>query len=84
LLIRYIKIVLALFLALLCLLYGGQNIANLDAAYGFVANVLGVSDSALYPATLGFAIGSPVLVWLTLAIIILGELGAGALTLKGT
>lgn len=81
--VRYLKIVLLVFIALLCLMYAGQNLANLDAAYQAVAYVLRMDDHSVYPAAFGPAIHSPALAWLALAMIIATEAGAGIVTAKG-
>ena len=81
--IRYLKIVLLAFIALLCLMYGGQNLVNLDAAYQAVGYVLRMDEHTVYPASFGPAIHSPALTWLALAMIISTELGAGIVTAKG-
>lgn len=82
--IRYLKIVLVGFVALLCLMYSGQNLANLDSAYTFVSSAVGMQEHVAYPSAFGPAIHSPALVWASLAAIILGEFIAGLLTAKGT
>jgi predicted small integral membrane protein len=81
--IRYLKILLILSVALMCLLYAVQNVVNLDAAYSFVSTVLSMDGHAAYPDSLGPAITSPALVWAALFIIILLEVAAGLLAGKG-
>ena len=81
--IRYIKILLILFVALFCLLYAIQNVVNLDAAFVFVSTVLSMDGHAAYPDSLGPAITAPALVWTALFIIILMEFAAGVLAGKG-
>lgn len=81
--IRYLKIVLVVFVSLLCLLYAAQNVVNLRAAYGFVYAVFSMADHGVYPASLGPAITSPALVWLALAVIIALEFAAGLLAARG-
>jgi predicted small integral membrane protein len=81
--VRFLKIVFVAFVGLMSLLYGLQNIVNLDAAFGAVSYVLRMTDHAVYPASLGPAITSPVLTWIALGSIIAGEIAAGLIALKG-
>ena len=81
--IRYLKIVLVAFVGLMALLYGLQNIVNIQAAFQVVATVLSMSDHAYYSSSIGPSIESPGLVWLALALIIGAELAAGMLATKG-
>lgn len=81
--IRIIKIALAAFASLVCLFYAAQNLANLDAAYGFVAYVTGMADHAAYADHFGPAVSSPILIWFMLAVIIGLEVLAGLLAGKG-
>jgi predicted small integral membrane protein len=80
---RLIKILLAVFVALFCIFYAVQNIVNLQAAHGFVAYVGSMADHAAYPAHLGPPIMAPALTWTMLWIIIALEMGAGLLAAKG-
>ncbi|MEQ8206194.1 MAG: DUF2165 family protein, partial [Woeseia sp.] len=77
--VRIIKSALAAFVALFCLMYALQNIVNLNAAYGFVAAVLTMSDHAVYSSHFGPAITSPALIWAALIVIIALEIIAGLL-----
>jgi predicted small integral membrane protein len=81
--LRYIKIILVIFLALLCILYGVQNLANLTEAHWFMTTVLSMQDHVAYPHTFAFSIESPVLIWIFLMLVIMLELTAGALLAKG-
>lgn len=81
--IRIIKILLAIFASLFCLMYALQNLVNLQAAYGFVAAMAGMEGHAAYPNHFGPAINSPALIWIMLWIIIGLELLAGLLSAKG-
>lgn len=81
--IRILKIVLVVIVALLGLVYAGQNVANLEAAYQAIAYVVGMTDHTIYPASLGPAFNSPVLVWAVLAVIVLAEFTVGFLAAKG-
>ncbi len=80
---RYLKISLSAFAAFFCLMYGVQNLANLDAAYGFVALMVGMEGHAVYPGHLGPSVQAPALIWTMLAVIITLEFAAGALAAKG-
>ena len=81
--IRYLKIVLVSCAALLCLFYATHNVVNFEAAYGFVAAVLGQADHAAYPASIFPAITTPALVWAALVFICLLEYTAGIMTAMG-
>ncbi len=80
---RAVKILIALSSSFMCLMYALQNLANLEAARGFVAFVVSMEGHTTYPDHLGPAITSPSLAGLMLAIIIALELGAGLLTASG-
>lgn len=80
---RYIKILLAAFVAMFCVFYAVQNLVNLDEAHGFVAYVAGMADHNLYPSHFGPAITAPALTWTMLWIIIAFEMGAGLIAAKG-
>ncbi|PLW82232.1 hypothetical protein CWI75_10660 [Kineobactrum sediminis] len=80
--LRYIKIILVMFLALLCLLYGAQNLANFAEAQWFMATVLSMQDHVAYPHTFAFSIENPVLVSSLLILVIALELAAGVLLAK--
>ena len=81
--IRILKIVLALCVALMCSFYALQNVVNLQAAYSFVALMASMEGHAAYPDTFGSSITSPALIWLILWVIILSEFAAGLLAAKG-
>ena len=82
--IRILKVVLALCVALMCSFYALQNVVNLQAAYNFVALMASMEGHVAYPDTFGTAITSPALIWLILWIIILSEFAAGLLAAKGS
>jgi predicted small integral membrane protein len=82
--IRWMKIVLAAFVAAFCLLYALQNIVNLGQAYGFVAVMVGMEGQEAYPAHIGPAVEAPFLIWTMLWIIIVAELTAGVLAARGS
>ncbi len=81
--IRTLKTLLVAFVALLCLLYAAQNLVNLQAAYGFVAAVLSMSDHVAYPDHIGPAIESLALTWIVLFTIVALEILAGLLAARG-
>jgi predicted small integral membrane protein len=80
---RLLKVALAAFVAIFCLMYAIQNIANLQAAYGFVALMAGMEGHAAYPSHVGPSVHSPMLIWTMLWIIIALEFLAGLLAAKG-
>ncbi|RUO34258.1 DUF2165 family protein [Aliidiomarina sanyensis] len=82
--LRTIKILLALFIGLLCVFYAAQNVVNLAEAHFFMGYVLGLSDHQAYPNTFAFGISNPVLVWIPLTLVIALEFIAGFVVLKGT
>jgi predicted small integral membrane protein len=81
--IRYLKMAFVVSIGLMALVYGLQNIVNLQAAHGVVAAVLGMAGHEYYPASIGPAITSPLLSGVALATIIAGEFAAGIIALKG-
>jgi predicted small integral membrane protein len=80
---RLLKVVLAAFVAFFCLIYAVQNIVNLQAAYGFVALMVGMEGQTAYPAHIGPSVHSPVIIWSMLWLIIALESLAGLLAAKG-
>jgi len=82
-LIRYLKMDLAIFIALLCLFYATQNVVNLQSAYSFVSAVLTMDGHVAYPSHFGPAITATPLIWVSLWIIILLEYVAGLFAAKG-
>ncbi|WP_194756687.1 DUF2165 family protein [Aliidiomarina indica] len=81
--LRLIKTLLALFIGLMCLFYGFQNVANLTEAHFFMGYVLGLSDHEVYPNTFAFGVSSSALAWVAITIVIGLELLAGFLALRG-
>lgn len=82
--IRWMKIVLAAFVAAFCLLYALQNVVNLQPAYGYVAAMVGMEGHTAYPDHIGPAVRAPFLIWAMLWSIIAVELAAGVLAAKGS
>lgn len=81
--VRYLKILFVVFIALLCLFYAGQNVANLDACYQAFAYVLSRADHQVYPSSIFPALQSGALVWLVLTLVVSLEFLAGLLAAKG-
>ena len=82
--IRYIKILFALCASGMALFYAAHNVANINAAHGaFVYVMSGVGHEA-YPETMFFKTTSPALAWIACTVVILLEVVAGLLLLKGS
>ncbi len=81
--IRYLKIILVVFVGLQGFSYFAGNIANWEEAKGFVAYVLSLQDHTVYPNDIVPAITSPALVTLTLIAIVAGEFLVGAVSTFG-
>ena len=81
--VRILKVVFVAIVGLMALLYGVQNIANLDAAFGAVSYVVSMKEHAAYPSSVGPAIASPHVTWAILAFIISAEIAAGLVCLGG-
>lgn len=81
--IRYLKIILVIFVGLQGWFYVAGNIANWDSALGAVGYVLGMEGNAVYPNQLFPSVTSPALVTVALLLIVAGEFLVGALSLKG-
>lgn len=81
--VRFLKIILTAFVALLALFYAFDNIANSGQAQWFVATVLAMEGHGAYPVALGPAITSPALAKAALYAIIAGEVVTGLLAGKG-
>ncbi|GGD52609.1 DUF2165 family protein [Lacimicrobium alkaliphilum] len=80
---RFLKTLLIAFASMFCLLYGLQNLMNLGASFSFVQQTLSMQGHELYPQSIGPAITSETLVWVVLSVIIILELLAGFLILRG-
>lgn len=81
--IRLLKIGLVICIALMCLLYAGQNMVNLEAAKAVVGSVLSMDGHDYYPASLGPAITGPLWIMLATWLIIGLEFAAGLLAVWG-
>lgn len=76
---EWILVGLVAALALHHLIYGLQNLVNLEAAHGYVHTVFRQAEAPFYGRSLMPALRSPALAWLGLAVIITFELSAGLL-----
>lgn len=81
--LRYMKIIFVVFIALLCLIIAGQNIANLEAAYQLFVYVMGNADHEAYASSFGPSITNPALLWIALVVVVGSEFIAGFLAAKG-
>ena len=81
--VRILKVCLVVFVALFCLMYAGQNLVNLNAAFNFVADIVAMGNQVVYPASFGPAVDNPTLVWMLLFLIIALEIIAGLLAARG-
>ena len=81
---RIIKALLALFVGLMCIFYALQNLVNLGGAFWFVETMASMANHEAYPNGFGPAVTSSALVWIILWIIIISELAAGGLAIKGS
>lgn len=81
--IRYLKIILVVFVGLQGLTYAAGNIINWEEAKGFVGYVLSLEGHEVYPNDLAPAITSPALVTLTLMVIVTCEFLVGAVSMIG-
>ncbi|MFC0445205.1 DUF2165 family protein [Pseudidiomarina halophila] len=82
--LRWIKVLLVLSMGVMCLFYALQNLANLEAAYYFVASVFTMADHEYYPNTFAFAVNNEILIQVSTWVIILLEMLAGLLFLFAT
>ena len=81
--LRYLKILLTIFISLLGFFYATQNMVNLDAVYMFVSTIFSMGGHSAYPNSFGPAISSDFLVYLAMAVIIGAEYLVGLLAAKG-
>jgi len=81
--IRLLKIIFVLIIALLCLAYAGQNLANLDAVYQLFVYVMSNADHLAYPSSFMPAINSPIIIWAAVFIVVSFEFLAGLVAAKG-
>ena len=81
--IRYLKIILVLFVGLEAWLYVSANIANWDAGLAAIGYVLGQDGHEYYSVHIFPALTSPVAHAIAFLIILAGEFLVGALSFKG-
>lgn len=81
--IRYLKIILVVFVGLQGWFYVAGNIANWDAGLGAVGYVLSMGGNEAYPNGIFPSVTSPILVTIAFLLILVGEFLVGALSLKG-
>lgn len=81
--IRVLKSVLLAFVALFCLVYAAQNLANLQAGHGFVSAMTVMEGHAAYPARIGPAITAPAVTWAMFFLIVALEIVAGGCAARG-
>ncbi len=81
--LRYLKIILTIFISLFGLFYATQNMVNLDAVFVFVSQVASMGGHSYYPNSFGPGLTGDFLIYLTMAIIIGSEYAVGVLAGKG-
>jgi len=81
--IRYLKMILVFFEALMCLFYATDNAVNIHAAFQAVAYSTMRQGQHVYTHSFGPGFGQDWLVWLTLGVVMLLEYTAGLLSVKG-
>lgn len=81
--IRYLKIVLVIFVGLQGLLYVAGNTANWSAGLGAVSYVLGMEGHEAYGTHIFPPVTNPVLLTMAYIAILTGEFLVGVLSLKG-
>lgn len=81
--IRILKAILIVIVALHALFYAVNNIVNLGAAHQAVAYVMSMADNNVYPDHFGPPITTPALTWLAVWMVITGETLVAIFGLKG-
>ena len=81
--IRYLKIILVVFVALTGLLFVAGNIANWDAGLDLVGYVLSMEGHEIYGSHIFPAVTNSSLVTIAYLLILAGEFLVGALSIKG-
>lgn len=81
--LRITKAILVLLIGLHALFYALQNIANIDAAHYALNYVLSGADHEVYPRSAFFKLANPVLAWLALATVLVGEFAVAFFGIKG-
>ena len=81
---RILKAVLVLFIGMHALIYGLQNIANINEAHTALGYVMSGADQAAYPHTLFFRSSESALHWVALVLVLIGEFSVAAFGIKGS
>jgi predicted small integral membrane protein len=81
--IRYLKIILIVFVGMQGWLYVAGNLFNWSSALEFVGYVLAMVEHEFYGTHIFPSVTHPVLVTLALLVIVTGEFMVGALSFKG-
>jgi len=81
--IRYLKIVLVIFVGLTGLLFVAGNVANWNAGFELVGAVLSMDGHEIYGSHIFPTVTNPALVTIAYLIILAGEFLVGALSFKG-
>lgn len=81
--LRYLKILLSIFISLFGFFYATQNMVNLDVVYAVIAETASMVERPYYPNAFGPAVTSPILIYMIMTIIIAAEYSVGVLAAKG-
>lgn len=81
--LRYLKILLAIFISMFGFFYATQNMVNLDVVYAVIADTASMVERPYYPNAFGPPITSPILIYAIITIIIAGEYLVGIFAAKG-
>ncbi|MBB3764259.1 DUF2165 family protein [Sphingomicrobium lutaoense] len=81
--IRLTKAALVLAIGLHALFYALQNIANVDAAHLALNYVLSGTDHEVYSRTAFITTANPLLAWIALGLVLLGEFAVAFFGIKG-
>ena len=81
--IRYLKILLTIFISLFGFFYATQNMVNLDVVFAVISDVASMHERPYYPNAFGPAVTSPALIYFIITVIIACEYSVGFLAAKG-
>ncbi len=81
--LRVLKVLLVLMVGLHALIYGLQNLANIDAAHAAFGYVMSNLGHEVYPSSLFFSVTSPWVHWCALGLVVVGEFTIGFFGIKG-
>lgn len=81
--LRVLKILLVLMIGLHALIYGLQNLANIDAAHAAFGYVMSNLGHEVYPNSLFFSVTSPWVHWCALGVVVACEFAIGFFGIKG-